>query len=124
MLRYGVGLIGLLLPCAAVAQTPVTLHASYETYAAGLQVAAVDTAFSLGPSSYQMDLGFHTTGMVGWLFRGHQADHADGRWMGERAVPSQFVGTGVWRGINRLADIQYQHGKPLVLQLVPPNSDE
>jgi hypothetical protein len=124
MLRYGAGLVGLLLPCAGLAQAPVTLHASYEAYAAGIQVATVETGFSFGPWNYQMELGYHTTGMVGLFFSGHQFDHVNGGWTGKLAVPSRFVGLGFWRGVDRVAEIDYQQGKPLIRQLVPPNAEE
>lgn len=140
MQRCGPGLIGILLPCAALAQTPpashappsaapasvpsVSLHATYETYAAGIHVAEVDTGFSFGPWNYQMSQAWHTTGMVGVLFRGHQFDQVNGSWHGPQAAPSRFTGQGEWRGEERLAMIDYQHAKPVVRQLVPSNVNE
>jgi hypothetical protein len=139
MRRCLAGYIGFLLPCAAFAQalpvptlptqpprtqSPLALHASYETYAAGIHVAAVETAFSFGPWDYQMSLGYHTTGMVGFFFRGHQFDRVTGGWQGRQAVPSEFIGQGEWRGVPRLAEIGYHQGKPMIRQLVPPNVDE
>jgi Protein of unknown function (DUF3108) len=87
-------------------------------------VAEVETGFSFGPWDYQMSLGYHTTGVVGFFFRGHQFDRVDGAWQGPRAVPSAFIGQGEWRGVRRLAEIAYHQGKPLVRELVPPNADE
>jgi hypothetical protein len=129
MLRCGLGFIGFLLPCVAFAQTaPVqpslALHANYETYAAGIHVAEVDTGFSFGPWDYKMDLGYHTTGLVGLFFRGHQFDRVNGAWHGRETLPSEFVGQGEWRGVNRLAVIDYRLGRPVIRQLVPPNADE
>jgi hypothetical protein len=134
MLRLYVTLIGCTLPCAAIAQapsphptsdaTPVALHASYETYAAGLHVAQVDSGFSFGPWNYQMTLSYRTTGMVGFFLRGHQYDRANGTWQGNRAKPSHFLGKGEWRGVSRVAEIDYQQDKPVIRQLVPPNADE
>jgi Protein of unknown function (DUF3108) len=149
MWRWYVAFIGFSLPCATCAQ-PVasapapsvvspsvvppavvppsvpgqSLHASYETYAAGLHVAEVDSGFSFGPWNYQMDLGYHTTGMVGLFFRGHQFDRVTGSWHDRRAAPSEFVGQGTWRGVDRLAVIEYRQGKPVISQLLPPNADE
>jgi hypothetical protein len=129
MLRCNAGLIGFLLPCAALAQAPapqapVSLHASYDAYAAGIHVAGVEAGFSFGPWTYQMNLGYHTTGMVGFFFRGHQFDIVHGSWNGLRATPARFLGEGLWRGKERLAEIVYQQGKPVIRQLVPPNADE
>jgi hypothetical protein len=129
MLRCGPGFIGFLLPCAAFAQStsasgPQAMHATYEAYAAGIHVAEVATEFSFGPWNYQMNLGYHTTGLVGFLFRGHQFDRVSGAWHGRHVAPSEFVGQGEWRGVDRLADINYQQGKPVIRHLVPPNAEE
>jgi hypothetical protein len=128
-MRWGAGLIGFLLPCAAFAQapaqpTPGSLHASYETYAAGIQVAEVEAEFSFGSRTYQMNLGFRTTGIVGLVFSGHQFDQVEGSWHGKQAAPSRFVGAGHWHGEERQAEIEYQQGKPTVRVLVPPNAAE
>src|ERR1700689_1708686 len=104
----GVAFIGFLLPCAAAAQKPAALppvafHASYDTYAAGIHVAEVETGFSFGPGNYQIDLGYHATGMGGFLFGGHQFDHVTGSWRGGQAAPSAFVEQSEWRGVDRRA---------------------
>ena len=122
--RLNTGLIGFLLPCAALAQAPVSLNASYETYAGGLQVAAVDTGFRIGPKSYEMTLAFKTTGMVGFFMSGHQFDYVTGQWQGRRAAPSRFIGQGRWHGTDRVAEIEYQQGQPVIRQLLPSNENE
>lgn len=132
MLLCRATLLSFLLPCAAFAQVPaqtpvqttVSLHASYGTYAAGMHVAEVETGLTFGPWTYQLNLGYHTTGMVGFFFRGHQFDLVNGSWHGIRAKPSRFVGEGSWRGIDRQAEIEYQDGKPIIRQLTPPNDAE
>ena len=124
MLRCGVAILSFLLPCAAFAQAPVSLHASYETYAAGMHVADVETGFTFGPWTYQMNLGYHTTGLAGLFVGGHQFDVVNGSWHGSRAEPSRFVGEGSWRGTNRLAEIEYQGGLPNIRKLIPPNQEE
>jgi hypothetical protein len=124
MLGRGVSLLACLLPGAAFAQAPASLHASYDTYAAGLQAAEVEAGFSFGPSAYHMSLGYHTVGITGLFFSGHQADFADGSWRGSQAAPSRFVGQGFWRDQDRIAEIDYQQGRPFVRKLVPPNTAE
>jgi hypothetical protein len=124
MLRCGIGFLFLLLPIAAFAQgpgsAPVSLHAQYETYAAGVHVAEVETGFSFDPRAYQISLAYRTTGVVGFFVRGHQLDTVNGSWTGGRATPSRFLGQGVWRGEDRLVEIDYQQTKPVIRQLVPP----
>jgi hypothetical protein len=129
MLRYGLTLLSCLLPCAALAQTPtsasrISLHASYDTYAAGMRVAEVETGFSFGPWTYQLNLEYHTTGAVGFFFSGHQFGVANGSWHGVQAEPSRFVGEGLWRGVDRQVDIEYKDGKPIIRLLTPANDEE
>lgn len=139
MFRCAVRLVGLLLPCVALAQAPpspahvppgpvppapASLHATYDTFAAGIAIANLEAGFEFGPKTYEMKLGYHTTGMVGVLFKGHQFDLVNGVWHGRQAVPSRFVGEGFWRGEDRHADIAYRQGKPIIGVLVPPNANE
>ena len=120
MLRCGAGLIGLLVPCVALAQTP-EFHASYQTYAAGLPVAEVDSGFSFGPRQYRMKLDYRTSGVVAWFIGGHQSDSVIGTWSGAQALPAQFVGKGQWRGEDRVVEIDYTRRKPEIRRLVPLN---
>jgi hypothetical protein len=134
MRRYGLRFVGCLLPGAALAQAPsptsttphapLSIHASYETYVAGLQVAEVDTGLSFGSRNYRMNLSYHTKGVAGFFFNGHQFDWVDGSWHGRGAAPSVFVERGEWRGVDRLAEINYPQGEPVIRQLLPPNTDE
>jgi hypothetical protein len=123
-MRWVASLVACFLPCAAFAQGEVSLHASYATYAAGVHVADAEAGFSFSPRTYQMNLGFRTTGVIGFFFRGHQYDVVDGAWRGTRAAPSRFVGEGAWHGIDRHVEIAYQAGKPIIRRLLPPNDAE
>ncbi len=118
------GVMTALLPSVAAAQSPMSLHVSYGTYAAGLEVAKVVAGFGLGPYTYQMNLAYQTTGLVGLLNCGHQLNTVSGTWHGVQPVPAQFFGEGVWRGQHRIAQIDYGRGLPVVRQLVPPNEVE
>jgi Protein of unknown function (DUF3108) len=123
-MRCGASLIACFLPCAAFAQGEVSVHANYATYAAGAHVAEAEAGFTFSPRTYQMSLGFHTTGVIGFFFRGHQYDVVDGAWRGTRAAPSRFVGEGAWHGVDRHVEIAYQAGKPTIRRLLPPNDAE
>jgi hypothetical protein len=116
-------IISLFVPYAALAQAPVSVHASYTTYAAGLQVADVDAGVNMGPREYRMSLAFRTTGMAGFFVRGQQYDTVEGSWRGTRAEPERYVGQGDWHGTERVADIIYEHGHPRVRQLTPVADD-
>jgi hypothetical protein len=99
-------------------------HASYNVFAAGLHVAVVDAGFDLAPASYRMQLAYHTTGLVGFFFRGHQINTVQGTWDAELPKPEEFFGDGYWRGIHRITRIDFSHGEPEVRELVPPNETE
>ena len=124
MLRYCIALIGVLVPCAAGAEGPTSLSAHYATYAAGLHVADIDTAVTTGPRTYEMTATFRTTGLAGFFYSGSQTGMVRGSWQGGNAVPAQYFGEGLWRGVKRIADIEYEHGQPKVRQLIPPNETE
>lgn len=127
MLRRGVGFLLLFLPAAAAfaqGQGSVSLHAQYETYAAGVRVADVQSGFSFGPSSYQISLSYRTTGIVGFFFKGHQLDAVNGSWNKLRPVPSRFLGQGAWKDQDRVAEIEYRQGNPIIRQLIPLNTAE
>jgi hypothetical protein len=124
MVRCSVLLFSVMLPAAALAQSPVAVHASYRTYAAGIPVAQVDAGLNLGPWTYQMQLAYQTTGLVGFLYSGHQQDKVSGNWNRDQAKPAHFLGEGFWRGRNRTVEIDYDYGRPIIRQLVPPNEEE
>lgn len=83
---------GLLCLPAARAEAAPEQHAGYDIYALGVPVAVLSTGFVLGPSDYQIDLSFRTTGLVGWLFRGHQQSGVEGQWRGDLPTPRRFAG--------------------------------
>jgi hypothetical protein len=101
-----------------------TVHASYDTYAVGLHVADVQAGFGLGPWSYQVQLVYRTTGLVGVFYRGHQINTVRGSWQDNEPAPAEFFGDGFWRGHHRVTLIDYANGEPLVRDLQPPNEAE
>jgi hypothetical protein len=108
----------------AVSAEPSQFRLSYDTYAAGLEVMQMAAFFGLGPWNYQIDIDYHTTGLVGFLYRGHQANTVRGTWQDDRAAPVEFSGEGMWRGQQRRTLIDYDHGQPQVRDLVPPQQSE
>jgi hypothetical protein len=109
-------------PVAAAGTSRVRL--SYDTYAAGFEVMQLTAYFGLGPWDYQVDIDYHTTGLVGFLYRGQQVNKVRGTWQGDHAVPVEFTGVGTWRGQQRRTLIEYEHGEPEVRELVPPQHSE
>jgi len=107
---------------AAWAQSPAEMHASYATYAAGMEVAAVDADLLLGPYQYQVQLDYHATGLLGFFNHGRQHDEVDGIWHAGQPEPHAYVATGIWHGTAHRTLIDYRHGDPVVRELEPPDT--
>jgi hypothetical protein len=103
---------------------PFRVRLSYDTYAAGFEVMQMTAFFGLGPWNYQVDIDYHTTGLVGFLYSGHQVNRVRGTWQDDHAVPIEFAGVGTWRGQDRRTLIDYRQGEPEVRELVPPQQSE
>ena len=111
------------LPTATASAQVAQVQLAYDTYATGVEVMQLDAFFGLGPWNYQIDLDYHTTGLVGLLYRGRQTNTVRGVWEDERAEPSEFFGEGVWRGRRRRTLIGYTHGLPQIKELIPSPAD-
>src|ERR1700747_1899151 len=104
-------LVALFIPLQAAAQVPVTeVHLTYDTYAARLEVMQMHVFFGIGPWNYRINLNYHTTGLVGFFYRGQQVNTARGNWDDGRASPLEFFGDGTWRGHRRQTLIDYEDG--------------
>jgi hypothetical protein len=110
----------LLLPAAAPAQPTPDLQATYQVYAAGFHVADVQATFAIGPRHYDIQLHYHTTGLVGFFRHGHEFNEVIGSWAGGAPHPDAFEATGVWNGTHNVTQIVYRDGEPVVERLEPP----
>jgi hypothetical protein len=122
MRRSAVIAFGLSLLSTTAAGAQVQL--AYDTYAAGIEVMQMSAFFGLGPLNYNIDLNYHTTGLVGVFYRGRQLNRVRGVWHDEQAWPLEFFGEGVWRGHERRTLIAYDNGLPKVRELEPPQDSE
>jgi hypothetical protein len=117
------GLLSLATTPTASAQV-AQVQLAYDTYAAGLQVMQMRASFGLGPWNYRIAVDYHTTGLVGLLYRGHQTNSVRGNWQDEHADPLEFLGVGIWHGQQRRTLIDYDRGIPEVRDLEPPQETE
>jgi hypothetical protein len=125
MRRAAVTFLGLLSLATTAASAQVAqVQLAYDTYAAGIEVMQMHAFFGLGPWNYHIDLDYHTTGLVGLFYRGHQTNTVRGVWQDEQAEPLEFFGEGVWRGQQRRTLIDYDHGLPRIKDLRPPQETE
>ncbi len=110
-----------LVPVVARAET-ATAH--YAAYAAGLNVVVMDARFDLTPTTYRLQLDYRTTGTFGLFVRSQSSTIVQGGLVAGKAVPLRFTSGGVLRGEQRLTEIDYREGQPIVRQLAPPNDKE
>ena len=113
-----------LLASPARAQENRDIHVVYQAYAAGMHVANVEAGFGFGPWSYQVRLAYHTVGLAGFFYEGHQLNTVTGSWADDNSAPHEYTGDGTWRGQHRSTLIDYLHGQPRIRSLVPPNEIE
>ncbi len=111
----------MLVPAVAQAEA---VKARYAAYAAGLNVVVVEAAFELTPAAYRLQLDYRTTGTFGVFVRSQQNTVVQGGFAAGRAVPVRFTSSGSLRGEQRVTEIDYREGQPVVRQLVPPNDKE
>lgn len=122
LLLVSVGLCCLLATAGSAQVAQVQL--GYDTYAAGLKIMRMDALFRFGPRNYAIDLNYHTTGLAGLFYRGHQINAVRGVWHDDVAAPIEFSGDGVWHGRERRTLIDYDRGLPIVRELEPPQETE
>lgn len=114
--------LALMLVPAAVRAETVTAH--YAAYAAGLNVIVMDATFELTPAQYRLQLDYRTTGTFGVFVRSQQSTIVQGIFAAGRAAPRRFASSGLLRGEQRVTEIDYRDGQPVVRQLVPPSAKE
>jgi Protein of unknown function (DUF3108) len=126
MRRFVVWLLPMLplVQAPAMAEPIAQVHLTYDTYAAGIEVMQMHAFFGLGPWNYQIAIDYHTTGLVGFFYRGQQVNNVRGLWRDERPQPVEFFGEGVWHGQKRETLIDYDHDLPQVKRLLPPQQSE
>ena len=103
---------------------PTGAHTDYQLYVHGLRVGRIEAGLDLQAAKYRIEVAFRTFGLIGWLFRGHQLDTAEGRFGRQFPEPVRFSGQGFWRGDPRRVLIDYVGNRPVVRDLQPPNDDE
>ena len=119
-----------LLPMLPLTQVPASaapvsqFHLTYDTYALGVEIMQMHAFFGMGPWNYRIALDYHTTGLVGFFYRGQQVNTVRGLWRDEHPHPLEFSGEGVWHGQKRETLIDYDHDVPEVKRLEPPQLSE
>jgi hypothetical protein len=114
-------LVALLLPAAAAASPPDTaLRLDYRATVHGVPLMHMQVALRMTPSRYRLRLTYRTVGVIGFFFRGHQADSVVGVWHGNRPAPLRYVAAGTWHGVRHLMAMDYRGDMPVIREVTPP----
>jgi hypothetical protein len=108
---------------AAQAETPAPhLVLTYESYASGVPVAAMQADLQLDATAYRLRFSFHTNGLAGWLFNSRSDSFAEGRFT-PAIRPARYQSSGTTRGTARQTRIDYPDGHPIVTLLTPADDE-
>lgn len=117
-------LLALALTALAPPRRPTDAVLTYRAYAHGFQILHFRVGLAMWPGGYRMRLSYHTTGLVGFFYRGHQVDHVFGTWRDGRAAPYRYTADGVWHGNPHHLILTYRDGVPHVRAVMPPIGTE
>ncbi len=124
MRRLG-ALLALLLAFAITAAPaeppapPAALRLTYVTYASGFTTLRLAATLDLTAEGYRLAITYHTVGMIGFLFPGHDTAAAQGTWQADAAAPFSFQSEGDWSGRPFEVLIDYADGAPEIRRLEP-----
>jgi hypothetical protein len=117
----------ILLLCLA---PPVAVHRAiaeqlnYTLHVVGLPVADAALNIDLTENGYRASLRFHTTGLANLVDSGHLEETVSGGLRNDRPAPQVYNSNGYLHGQNRVVDMTWQDGNPVVTAIAPPNAAE
>ncbi len=110
----------LALMAAPAAAQPAHQQLTYSAYADGLNVMDVEADVAVSQDNYRLKVSYHITGLIGVFVNAESTTTVDGRFQGDTPVPRELFSAGRLRGRQRVTQIDWQNGRPIVSQLVPP----
>ena len=110
--------------------TPLAAHRSaaaqlgYRLYVLGVPVGDGTLDVDLAPSAYRLTLRFHTTGLVEMVAGDRVDEHTNGKFENGRPAPLEYGSNGHLHGQDRVVDLTWRDGTPIVTAIAPPNETE
>lgn len=98
--------------------------AVYVVHQAGFRVMEARVRMDFGQRGYRLVADTRSTGLASLFANSHQTLRAEGRWMGNAAVPERFSSQGAYNGQPRRVDMVYRGDQPELLAQVPPDAGE
>ena len=110
--------------------SPLAIHRAvaeqlnYALHVVGLPVADATLNLGLTESGYRASFYFRTTGLANLVDGGRLEETVSGGLRNDRPTPQVFSSSGYLHGQNRVVDMAWQDGTPLVTAIAPPNATE
>lgn len=119
----------LLIPLLCLATPPAVHRAcaeqlNYTLHVVGVPVADAALNVDITEAGYRAGLRFHTTGLVNLVDHGSLEETVSGAIREDRPAPQIYASNGYLHGQNRVVDMTWQDGGPVVTEITPPNSTE
>ncbi|WP_376100358.1 DUF3108 domain-containing protein [Roseomonas sp. CCTCC AB2023176] len=99
--------------------------ADYVVQAMGVTVLEVRTVLDTDERGYGIEFTSRLVGLPATLMgEGRQTTRATGTWTAAGVQPVSYVGQGTWRGDPRRTVLSWDGNRPVVRDLLPPNTAE
>lgn len=89
-----------------------------------LRLVEMRTTVDLEPSTYRAETEMNTVGVVGWVFPWKSHAHTSGERSADGLKPQEHRSEGVYRGQNRLVELDYGEGGSVKVHAEPPPSND
>jgi hypothetical protein len=108
-----------IFPPMALAEAP-SQQAHYAGYVLGLHVFDMNLALALQPAAYRIEASFRLAGALGAVWHAEGSTTVSGHFSGGQAVPQEMVSTGRYWGTTHVLRMNWQAGRPEMVQMEPP----
>ncbi len=97
----------------------------YKVYFGGFAAVALEIDLARTAEEYRILTKVRTLGVIDKLFPWTMRAYSRGRLAGRELRPEAAGQTSAWRGRERIIDVRYDDGRPIVARVVPtPDRDE
>jgi hypothetical protein len=97
---------------------------NYTLYVLGLPAAVATIDENTAAPAYRLALRFHTTGIAALFVGDSLEEHTAGRFENEQPAPTQYSSNGHLHGQDRIVDLTWRLGSPIVTSITPQNRTE
>jgi hypothetical protein len=115
-------LLCMALPAAAPMATAANLN--YQLYVLGVAVGEAAFSLDLSAPAYRMSMRFQTTGIADVFVGDRVEEHTSGRFDHDQPAPLEYGSNGRRHGEDRVVNMIWRDGSPVVTAIAPPNSSE